>query len=174
MTGSHRVVREGLIVGIIAYAAVALFYAAFDAFAARGSLFTVDMLSRALFGRMPDPALLAFPIQPDLRTIFAYNAVHLVVSLAIGLTVVGLLDHAERHPRRARPVLAVIVAGYVITILVVGALSRTIRAVIPWWSIVTVNSLAVLLAGAYVVRKRPGVAARLAGPPPQVVAMPPR
>lgn len=173
MTTRYPVLREGLVVGLIGYAAIAVFYGAFDAFAARGTLFTVDMLSRSLLGRAPEQSTLVFPIQPDVAAILAYNVLHLVTSLAIGLTVVGLVELAERRPGSGRLALAIIVTGYVLTILAVGALSRNIRSVIPWWSIVTVNSLAVMLAGAYLLRKRPGVMLRLVSVPPRGSLMPP-
>lgn len=152
-------VRAALIVGLIGYAGVALFYALFDLIAARGWLFTVNMLGMSLFQGDPDPAMLQFPIEPSWSNIFWYNAIHLGVSLAIGFFVVWLLPRASGTPVRARIVQLVIVGGYVTTVLVVGVLSRTIRPVLPWWSIAVVNSLAALLAGGYLLlRRRPLVA----------------
>ena len=54
-----------------------------------------------------------------------------------------------------------IVAGFVVTIISVGLLTNPIRPLLPWWSIVAANVLAVLLVGAYLLRKRPGIASRL-------------
>lgn len=48
MTRSETI-GQGLIVGLIGYAAVAVFYTVFDLLAARGSLFTVDLLGKAFF-----------------------------------------------------------------------------------------------------------------------------
>lgn len=159
---SARMMREGLMVGLIGYFAVAVFYAVFDVLAARGTLFTVDMLSRSMFHEAPTIALLDFPRGAvDTAAIFWYNLLHLGTSVAIGLTVVALVEHAERHPVRSRLVAAVLVAGYVATILVVGMLSRSIRPVLPWWTIVTVNTAAVLLGGAYLTQRRPGLPRRL-------------
>lgn len=166
MAERNRVLAEGVVVGLIAYAAVAAFYAVFDVLAARGALFTVNMLSQSLFVGPPDPASLSFPIDLNLALIFRYNALHLVASLAIGFTVVGLVEYAQRVPSRSRLVLFVIVAGYASTIVAVGLLSRTIRTVLPWWSIVAVNSLAVVLSGAYLARKRPGIVGILVRPVP--------
>lgn len=157
-----RVIREGLAVGLIGYFAVAVFYAAFDVLAARGTLFTVDMLSRAVFRDAPTAALLSFPTVPgNTMAIWWYNLLHLATSLAIGLTVVALVEHAETHPARGWLVAALLAAGYVATILAVGVLSRTIRPVLPWWTIVTVNSAAVVLGGVYLTRRRSGLARRL-------------
>ena len=86
---------------------------------------------------------------------------HLVLSLAIGLIVVRLVAHAERQPSQARLVLGVIVAGFALTILAVGWLTSAMRPVLPWGSMVVANALAVVLAGSYLARTRPGIRHRL-------------
>lgn len=146
-----------MVVGLIAYASVAVFYSAFDLLAARGTLYTVDLLGKAVFRGLRDPGLLEYPIRPDLTGIFWYNGLHLLISLAIGLVVTRLIEHAERHPAQAHLVLFTIVAGFVLTIIGVGLLTRAMRPVLPWWSIVVANGLATLLAGLYLLRKRPGL-----------------
>lgn len=156
-----RTMREGLAVGLIAYVSVAVFYSAFDLLASRGTLYTVDLLGKAVFQGLRDPSVLQFPTQLDTTAIFWYNGFHLLVSLAIGIIVTSLVDYAERHPPRAYPALFTIVTGFVVTILAVGLLTASMRPVLPWWSIVTANSLAVLLAGSYLLRKRPGLWHRL-------------
>ncbi len=155
--------REGLRVGLVAYAAVAVFYAAFDFLAARGPLFTVNLLGLAVFEGVRDPSILQRPIPVDLGVIFWYNALHLVMSLAIGLIVVRLIAQAEAHPSQAKAMLFTIVAGFVVTIVAVGMLTAPMRALLPWWSIVVANSVAVWVAGSYLRRKHPGIGRNLLG-----------
>jgi len=161
MAAAKRTIRQGLIVGLIGYAAVAAFYAVFDLLAARGPLYTVDLLGKALFRGLRDPAILGLPIPLDASAIVWYNAFHLFVSLLIGLVVTGLVEYSDRHPSRGPVVLLVIGAGFVVTIGVVGMLTVPIRPLLPWWSIVAANALAVLLAGSYLLRARAGVWGRL-------------
>lgn len=161
MAPENRTVRDGVVVGLIAYVAVAVFYAAFDVLAARGTLHTVDLLGKAVFRGLRDPAVLQLPFQPDFTAIFLYNALHLALSLAIGLVVASLVDQAEKHPERAYVSLFTIAAGFVVTILAVALLTKPIRPLLPTWSIVAANSCAVVLAGAYMLWKRPGVLRRL-------------
>lgn len=156
-----RVVRDGVIVGLIASVSVALFYAAFDVVAARGPLYTVDLLGKALFRGMRDPAALQVPIQPDMGAIAAFDALHLVASLAIGVVVTWLASQAERREGKAYVAGAVIVAGFVVTVLAVGQLTTFMRHVLPMWSIVGANLAAVVTAGWYLVRRSPGIAPRL-------------
>ena len=161
MAPANRGRGEGLVVGLIAYASVAVFYGVFDVFAARGPLYTVDLLGKAVFKGLRDAAVLQYPIQPDFTGIFWYNALHLVLSLLIGLVVVALVDAVERRPERRGAVLLVIVLGFVVTILGVGFLTEPMRPLLPWWSIVVANALATTMAGAFLLRRRPRLWGRL-------------
>jgi hypothetical protein len=157
MTEGSRTIRDGMVVGLIGYAAVAIFYSGFDFLAARGSLYTVNLLGRTLFRGLRDTGVLYFPVDLDPTAILLYNALHLALALAIGLVVVRLVDVGDAEPSRRRVVRFMIVAGFVVTIGAVGLLTSSIRPLLPWWSIVAANTLAVLLAGAYLIRRRPGL-----------------
>jgi hypothetical protein len=150
-----------LVVGLIAYAAVAAFYAAFDLLAARGALYTLDLLGKVVFRGLRDPTVLQLPLQYDLGAMAWYNGLHLEISLAIGFIVTGLVAHAERQPARAHLVGLIIIMGFVVTILGVGLLTSPVRSVLPWWSVVAANALSVLLAGWYLVQQHPGLWRRL-------------
>jgi len=155
MAPGNRIVRDGVAIGLIAYAAVAAFYAAFDVLAARGLLYTVDLLGKATFRGLRDPSVLQLPMQPDYTAIFLYNALHLVLSLGIGQVVAWFVAEAERRPSLAYVFLALIVGGYVVTIFAVGAMTASFRPLLPWWSIVVANSAAVVLAWGWVIWRRP-------------------
>lgn len=161
MTDSRSDTRDGLALGLIGYVTVAAFYALFDGLASRGSLYTVNLLGLAAFRGVRDPAILQFPVPLDAAAIGLYNAVHLVASLLIGAIVVRLVSHAEREPSRASPVLACLIAGYVLTVLAVGFLSASIRVVLPWWSIAVANASAAAAGAWYLSRRRPGTIGRL-------------
>jgi hypothetical protein len=147
--------KEGLIVGFIAYAAVAAFYGAFDVLAARGPLYTVNLLGKVVFRGLRDPAVLQFPLALDATVIFWYNAFHLVVSLAIGLVVTSLVFRAARRFEDAPMILSVIVAGFVATVFAVGFLTAGIRPLLPWWSILIANVLATIAGGVYLMWRYP-------------------
>lgn len=158
MNSRPQVARDGLVVGFIAYVAVAVFYFVFDVLAARGALYTVNLLGRAVFRGLRDPAVIQYPVQLDAGAIFLYNSMHLVLSLLIALVVVRLVTQAQRHPSQAPVVLSVIVAGFVATVLVVGWLSAPLRPMLPSWSILLANVAAVIAAAIYLTRRLPGVA----------------
>ena len=161
MSSASRTIREGIVVGLIGYAAVAVFYTIFDLLAARNTFYTVNLLGRAVFRGLRDPDVLMLPVALDKTAILWYNILHLVVALIIGLIVTALVGDAEQHPSRRLGVLFVIVGGFVVTILGVGVLTAAMRPVLPWWSIVVANTFAVILAGGYLLQKRPGLGGRL-------------
>ncbi len=161
MSAERHAVRDGISIGLIAYASVALFYAAFDFLAARGALFTVDLLGKALFRGLRDPSVLLFPPRLDLAAIFWYNAFHLVLSLTIGMTVSLLIQRAEERPAESRGMLFLLGAGFFVTVVAVGWLTAPMRALLPWWSIVVANVAAVVLAGGWLVRRHPGLGRRM-------------
>lgn len=162
MTSQRSSTRDGLVIGLIGYAAVALFYSAFDFLAARGTLHTVNMLGRAAFRGLRDPSILMLPVELDRQAIFFYNALHLVIALVIGFIVARLVAIAEDDPLLRRTVRFVIVAGYFLTVIVVGVLTMPLREVVPWWSIIIANAAAVVMAGTYIVARHPGLWRRLA------------
>lgn len=157
MARANRMLREGLMLGGLAYVAVAVFYAAFDLLAARGTLYTVDLLGKALFRGLRDPSVLQLPMRLDLTAVLLYNGLHLVASLAIGLVIAWLIARAEHGPRDAYLSLAVILGGFVVTVLAVSGLTGPIRSLLPWWSIFAANAFAVVVAGSALVWKRPEV-----------------
>jgi hypothetical protein len=158
----RHTIRDGVIVGLIGYAAVALFYSAFDFLASRGTLYTVNLLGKAVFRGLRDPSVLMFPLDLDTGAILRYNALHLVVALIIGIVVTSLIATAERNPSRRGIVRLLIVSGLVLTVVIVAALTTPIRPLLPVWSIVAANILAMVLAGGYLVWRRPGLWNRLA------------
>jgi hypothetical protein len=158
---SNRGLREGIVLGLIGYAAVAVFYAIFDVLAARGSLYTVNLLGLAVFKGLRDPSVLQLPVAFDGAAIGLFNGLHLIVALGIGFVVSWLVSQVEGPPAQARLALLSIGAGFLVTIFAIGMLSSPIRALLPWWSVVVANVLAVVVGGAYLLRRHPGLLSRV-------------
>ena len=156
-----RWVRQGVQVGLIAFVAVALFYAAFDVLASRGALSSVNQLGRAVFRGVRDTGGLGLPTPVDAGAVIAYTALHLALSLLIGLVVLRIV-HAFVTGALGRPLfVGIIVGGGAVTVGVVGAVSGPLRVVLPWWSIVVANLLAAGTAGVAVLGWRPDLVSRL-------------
>lgn len=161
MTSPSRWIREGVITGLIAYATVALFYLTFDLVAARGALFTVNRIGQLMLNGSAGVAVTGQPVPLDAAALVGYSAVHLVASLLIGVLVCRLVHEAELQPMIAQVALLFIVAGFAATIAGVGLLSAPIRDVLPWWSIMFANALAVFVAGLVMIKRHPEFLGRM-------------
>lgn len=159
-TTPRQDLRDGLVVGLIAYVTVAVFYGVFDLVAARGAFYTVHVLANVVPGGEG-----TVPPVVDMDGVVRYDGIHLAASLLIGVIVMLVVGHGDRHPAQARLAGLVVVAGYFVTVAAVWMLTRRASGLIPWWSIAGANAAAVLAASLYVVWRRPGVARRLAGGP---------
>ena len=162
MLNERRTLRDGIVVGLIGYASVALFYSAFDMLASRGMFYTVNLLGKALFRGLRDPAVLMFPMQLDASAAFLYNAVHLAAALIIGVVVTALVAMAEQQPSRRTVVRVILVLGFFVTVAVVATLTTPIRPLLPMWSVIASNAFAAVIAGAYLLSRRPGLWGKLA------------
>lgn len=164
MTTSQSIRQEAVAVGLLAAGSVALFYAVLDQLAARGALYTVNLLGLALFRGVRDPAILQLPIPLDQGAILAYSALHVGLALAIGFIVTGLIARAERHPEQGQLMLGLIAAGFFATVFAIALLTVPLSHLLPRWSIVVANACAVVVVAAYLLRRHPGLAGRLMRP----------
>ena len=89
-TTRNDVFREGLIAGVLGYAAVALVFVVLNLSQGLSAFFTPDALGRALLGNGG-----LDPVSPW-AGVFAFNALHLAVSIAIGLLAAFIAHWAER------------------------------------------------------------------------------
>ncbi len=138
-------VAEGLITGFIGYLTVALLFAVTDVGAGEGLFHTPAVLGSALFfgggegvGAVEGPG-----------PIIAYNGLHLLVSLFIGLGASWLILQAERNRPLWYGVFFIFLAGFIYSVVLVGVLAAEIAHVLPWGAVVLANALAGATAGGY-------------------------
>lgn len=159
MPSRENTLRDGLIVGLIAYGSVILVYTTLDLLGARGLFFTVNLLGHAVLGG----AAGAFDSGAGVSVgaIALFNGLHLVLSLVIGVVVLQLIAFAEREQRQALVVILALVSGFAVTVAVVGWWSAPFREQFSWASIILANVVAVFLSVIYLVRGRPDVMDRV-------------
>ncbi|HKJ02782.1 MAG TPA: hypothetical protein VJ997_10015 [Longimicrobiales bacterium] len=163
MARTGRTVREGIVVGLVGFAAVAVFYTLFDLLAGQAFGFTLNLMGKVVVRGVRDPAILVLPIPPDRVAMATYNLLHLVVSLGVGLFVAWLVDLVEENPARGWAALTVMVVGYVATVAAVGLFARDVAPLLPLWTVVTVNTLAAVGGGIYLWTAHPGLWRRVRG-----------
>ena len=151
-----RLFTEAFIAGIIGYAVVALFYVIWNILAGRHPLHTAATLGQGI-ARTPvtGDSVIAF------GPIVAYNAVHLIVFLVIGLIAAWLVFATEKVPQFWFVGVLIFVTALMASIALVVTYSVPISEALPWWSIVTANLVAAILMGAYLIKTHPSLMQRI-------------
>ena len=154
--GTARLLRDGLFAGCIGYAVVVLFVSVTDAMQGRSPFHTAAALGSALFYGLEDPSQLV--IQPG--PILAYNGLHLMVFLLLGLIMAWLARLAERGPQfwfiAAALFMVVLPHAFGFPIW----FSDVIRETISFWMVVIAASVAALAMGAWLWFTHPVIRAR--------------
>ena len=142
---------DGLATGFIGYVAVALSTAVLNLLIGRSILYTPALFGSALFYGLSDPAQLEITPAP----VFAYNMVHLLSFLVIGLFASWLVNEAEKYPAAQFFILFLLlfVAAHIYTALVIFA--RPLLGSSSWWEIGLAGVIAAVAMAWYLWRKHP-------------------
>lgn len=144
-----RVLKEGLLAGLIGYAVVALFYAGVDLLTGDSPFRTVRELAGALLGQGEAPGTV------EVGDVLAYNGVHLLAFLALGLGAAWLLLETELHPVFWYVSLTVLMAGFLYAVVSMTVLVTRTGSDLSPWTIPAANALAAASAVAYLLRAHP-------------------
>ena len=136
-------VVEGLVTGLVGYGTVVGFFAVLDLVSGEGLLHTPTLLGSALFfgaegggAQGPAPAI-------------AYNGLHILVSLLIGLGAAWLVFQTEKHRPLWYIVFFVLLAGFIYSSAMVGVLAAEVAHLLTWPAILGANLAAGVTAGGY-------------------------
>jgi len=138
-------VVEGLVTGLIGYATVVAFFALLNLSSGEGVFHTPALLGSALFfGAREAGEVVAGP-----GPVIAYNGIHILVSLVIGLGAAWLVFQAEKNRPLWYVVFFVFLAGFIYGIAVMGVLAAEISSLLSWTTILLANMAAGITAGGY-------------------------
>jgi hypothetical protein len=138
-------VVEGLVTGLIGYVTVVVLFALANLASGEGVFHTPSLLGSALFFGLRDPAELV----PGPGPIIAYNGVHILVSLLIGLCAAWLVFQTEKNRPLWYAVFFVFLAGFIYSVVVMGVFTAEIVHLLSWPMILAANLGAGLTAGGY-------------------------
>jgi len=138
-------VVEGLITGLIGYMTVVALFIVMNLASGQGLFHTPALLGSALFfGGLEGGGVAAGP-----APIIAYNGIHILASLLIGLGAAWLVFQTEKNRPLWYGVFFVFMAGFIYSVVVMGVLATEITHLISWSAIVAANLLAGVTAGGY-------------------------
>lgn len=152
---------EGLVTGLIGYLTVVLLFAAINLLGGEGIFHTAALLGSALFFGLRE----ASQLTGDPAPIIAYNGVHILVSLLIGLGAAWLVFQAEKNRPLWYAVFFIFLAGFIYSVAVMGVFAAEVVHLLSWPVIVAANVAAGVTAGGYLWRRHRSLLAGL-GPDP--------
>ena len=151
MIPSRNVLSQGTIAGCLGYLASILYFAVLNLIQGRSPLFTVTSIGRALFG---DPA------GPEVGAVIAYNGLHLLLFILVGIVAAWVLHELELHPAAWYAALMALIVAFVFASTVFAALVAPLAAA-SLFVILIGNLLAAVTIAIYLARTEPGLARRI-------------
>jgi hypothetical protein len=158
MAGEGRIVREGVVAGLIGAVAVAVLILVFDI--AGGTPFqSPAILGSAIFQGVRDPNLVTVSAGP----VVGYTIVHGLGFIAVGLIAAFLVATAEREPAMVLALLIFFAAFEVFFLALIAFWALPVLGVLAWWEILAGNLVASAAMLYYFHRCHPGLARSLIG-----------
>ena len=158
MASEPRIVREGVVAGLIGAAAVALVILLFDV-AGGAPLQTPAILGSVIFKGIRDPNLVTLSLGP----VVGYTVVHVLGFLGVGLVAAFLVAAAEREPPMVLALLIFFAAFEVFFLALVAFWALPVLGTLAWWEILAGNLVASLAMLYYFHRQHQGLARSLIG-----------
>lgn len=148
---------QGVLAGLVGYGTIAIVCGVLDVVRGHSFFFTASLLGEHFFYGLTDPSQMT--VWPG--AVFAYNGLHLVTFLFVGLVAAWLAFMSEKGPEYWY-------VGIVMFLLVLlhafGAMlfiTEDMRSVEPVWAIVIPTILAYAAMAAYLLRVRPSLRTRM-------------
>jgi len=133
----RRVLRQGIVAGLIGAGIVAIWFLIFDLLAG-APLRTPALLGAAVFNSLRDPGALQITAGLVLR----YTVLHGLAFIAFGILCAVLIATADREPTILLAFVALFAVFQVFFLGLVGILARFLLGAILWWEIFAANLLA--------------------------------
>jgi hypothetical protein len=154
----RRVVREGIVAGLIGAAVVAVWILIFDVLQGR-PLETPAILGAVLLHGARDPQ--AVPVTAG--AVLGYTVLHGLAFVLVGVIAAFLVAGAEREPAMLVALLVFFAAFEVFFLALVVFLARPLLGVLAWWEILIGNFLATVCMLWYFFLWHRGLARTLTG-----------
>ncbi|MGD2121808.1 MAG: hypothetical protein PVJ76_08685 [Gemmatimonadota bacterium] len=145
MTAERSWIAEGLLAGLIGYVTVVALFGVINLLGGETVFHTAALLGSALFFGARSAAEVVTGPAP----IIAYNGVHILVSLMIGMGAAWLIFQTEKNHPLWFIVFFIFLAGFIYSVVVMGILVAEAAALLSWGAIVLANVVAGLAAGGY-------------------------
>ena len=141
----------GLWAGVIGYGAVVVIVTMLNVLAGRSPFYTAALFGSALFYHLRDPAALVVAPGP----VLAFNMVHMVVFLGLGLLCAWIVSLAERVPTTQYLVLVLLLFVALHVYFAMAFLTRPLLGELVWWHVGIASLAAAIGMGWYLLATHP-------------------
>ncbi|MQA90451.1 MAG: hypothetical protein GEU90_09475 [Gemmatimonas sp.] len=145
------IVREGFVAGILAAAAVALWFFGVDLVQGR-PFGTPEVLGRGLFGLLYDDLSLG----ARTGVVLGYTVFHCLAFVLIGIAAATIVKRAEREPSILAGAVVLFVmleVGFQLLLSMLGSIP--VFGAVAWYNVAIGNVVAAITMGAYIWRAHP-------------------
>lgn len=153
---NHRVLRQGVVAGLIGAVTVALWFLVIDTLL-REPLYTPAALGTILFRGGGGPAAVEIAAGP----VIGYTLVHFAAFILFGEILSALAEQVERFPPLIFGVVILFVVFETFIIAMVAVLGSWVLEALAWWSVLVGNLLAAATMGGYLWRAHPAIREQL-------------
>lgn len=163
----QRILREGLVAGLIGAAAVAVWFLLVDTINSQ-PFFTPKMLGAALFWGLRDPAEIGIIISTNeqaFATVVGYTMVHVVAFVVVGIIAAALAHEVELFPSTLYIVVVFFAIFEVGFYIVLAVAAQPLLGALTWWNVAIGNAIAALGMAYYLWRMHPDLRRELAAHP---------
>ncbi len=152
-----RLLVEGLIAGWLGYVVVAVCVGVLDIVGGRSFFHTPSVLGQAVVGGFGPPA----PGRIQAGAVFAFNGIHLLVFLLVGLVVTFVVFEVELHPVLWYAGFFALLALLLLSFFVLAVIAAPLRAELDAATLIVANTLAALSMGWYLATAHPRLLQRV-------------
>lgn len=162
MLTRHRIIRDGLVAGLIGAVCVAAWFLLVDVIAGR-PFYTPAVLGSATFFGLRDASTVTVAVQP----VVMYTMMHVLLFLFAGLLASASIAEAEKEPTVLWLLAEFFIVFEVGFYAVVGLLFAPLLATLAWTNVAAGNLIAAGSMGYYLWSVRPALRQVLSGRPTQ-------
>jgi ABC-type Na+ efflux pump permease subunit len=148
---TRDILIDGLWAGVIGYGVVVVVVALLNVLSGRSPFYTAALFGSALFYHLRDPAALVVAPGP----VLAYNMVHMVVFLGLGLLCAWLVSLAERFPTTQYLFLVLLLFVAFHVYFAMAFLARPLLGELVWWHVGIASLAAAVGMGWYLLANHP-------------------
>jgi hypothetical protein len=148
----REVLVHGVIAGVIGYATVVLFFSLLSMAGGRSPFEIPSAMGSALLLGGAENG-----VGVEAGAVLAFNGVHMLLSLGVGLVVAWLLYEAERHYQLWYVVTLLLIGGFIIALLAMGVLGSELARAVSWSSVLVANILWAITMGGYLYQYHRGL-----------------